>query len=82
MTWYQPKYQTYYPTGTLRRYNGKSTDYDKVRAFCVSARNLSSNTFFGVTVADKSGVNGVASLSGATTLAVSAIAYGVAALAF
>jgi len=82
MSWYQPKYQTYYPTGTLRRYNGLKGYSDNVRAFCVSARNLSSTGFFGVSAADKTGVNGVVSLSGATTVALSAIAYGVAALAF
>lgn len=82
MQWYQPKYQSYYPTGTLRRYNGLKGYSDNVRAFCVSARNLSSIGFFGVSAADKTGVNGVVSLSGATTVALSAIAYGVAALAF
>lgn len=82
MFWYQPKYQTNFATGTLRRYNG-GKEGDKVRAYCVSARNLSSAAYFGITATDVTGAeNGYIVLSGATTLAISALAYGVTSLAF
>jgi len=84
MTWYQPPYANEYDVTSLRRYNGGSDDYNKVRGYCVSARNLSSaNTKFGITQADVTGSNGAVTLSGATTLAAGAIiAFGTTMLAF
>ena len=38
MTWYQPKYASTYGSSALRRYNGGTSDADKVKAYCVSTR--------------------------------------------
>lgn len=84
MEWYQPPYANSYDITSLRRYNGGTNDYNKVRGYCVSARNISSTaTKFGITQADVTGSNGAVTLSGATTLAAGAIiAFGTAMLAF
>jgi hypothetical protein len=82
-TWYQPAYAESYGTTSLRRYNGGTNDFSKVRAYCVSARNISDQaTKFGIAPADVTGSNGAVSLSGATTLAAGAIMFGTAMLAF
>lgn len=82
-TWYQPPYSETYDVTSLRRYNGGEWDKNKVRAYCVSARNLSSATLnWGITQADVTGSNGAVSLSGATALAAGAIVLGSAMLAF
>ena len=74
--WYQPKYAKAYAAGGLRRYHTAAEDQTSVRAFCVSARNLSSSTKFGVIPADVSGYAGVVSLSGAITLTAGAVIFG------
>ena len=71
---------TEYASSSLRRYSGSTYTPDKVRAFCVSARNLSSATVFGIQAADQTGYVGVVSLSGAAALT-AAITFGYAALA-
>jgi len=82
--WYQPKYSTTYCATCLRRYNGDVNGGTKVRAYCVSGRNLSSVGLFGVSAADVTGAVGLVSLSGATTLlaAGSALIFGSTMLAF
>jgi len=83
MTWYQPPYAATYCDTCLRRYNGDINGFSKIRPYCVAGRNLTTVTKFGVTAADVTGVNGVVSLSGATTmLAGAALVFGSAMLAF
>jgi len=87
LSWYQPPYASTYCATCLRRYNGDVNGYSKLRAYCVAGRNVAVSTTavlkFGVTPADVTGINGVVSLSGATTLlAGSALAFGSAMLAF
>lgn len=83
LTWYQPPFASTYCDTCLRRYNGDINGFNKVKPYCVAGRNLTSATKFGITAADVTGVNGVVSLSGATTLlAGSALVFGSAMLAF
>jgi hypothetical protein len=85
MDWYQPKYASRYTSTGLKRYNGGATDASKVRAYCMGQRLTATTTVLGTTgirAADTSGNSGVVTLSGASTLAAGAIAFGVAALAF
>lgn len=49
MTWFQPRYATTYSASSLRRYNGGNMDFDRVRPYCVSARETDDIAFFGVT---------------------------------
>lgn len=77
-TWYQPKYASTYSSTSLRRYNGGTSDADKVKSYCVAQRLLATTTHVatGFTVAVAS-----VTLSGASALAASAIALGAASLA-
>lgn len=81
MSWYQPLFQNAYAKTALRRYNGGASDYDKVKPYCVSAREITSFSIFGIAEADDTGHAGIVSLSGASTL-VAAIALGTSVLAF
>ena len=86
MSWYQPPYAAVYPAGHLRRYNGNPQNPDKIRAYCVGARDLNSgelstDTYRAVTAGDRTR-HGILSVAGATTMAAGVIAYGVASLAF
>lgn len=85
MDWYQPKYASRYSSTGLKRYNGGATDGSKVRAYCMAQRLVSTTTVLstsGIVAATNAGVSGVVTLSGASTLAASVIAFGAAALAF
>ena len=42
MSWYQPKYASSYDALGLRRYNGGSSNADKVKGWCFSTRLQSS----------------------------------------
>lgn len=55
MSWYQPKYsESGYAADALRRYNGGNfgTRADKVKAYSISARQLSFTSLHGVKPAD------------------------------
>jgi len=76
--WYQPVWSNTYAATALRRYNGGGTEAEKVKAYCVSQRKLDgathiSNGFVAQTA--------VTTLTGASALAASALALGVASLA-
>jgi len=75
-TWYQPKWASTYTTTQLRRYNGGSTDGDKVKGWCVGVRSITSSATDNIPVAGTQ-----VTVTGATALAAGAIAFGVAALA-
>merc|ERR1719198_2367237 len=76
--WYQPIWSNTYAATALRRYNGGGTEAEKVKAYCVSQRLLSVSTHVaGGFVAQTA----VTTLTGASALAASAIALGVASLA-
>lgn len=76
--WYQPKYASTYASTALRRYNGGGTEVEKVKAYCVSQRLLSGTAHIaGGFVAQTA----TTTLTGASALAASAIALGVASLA-
>jgi hypothetical protein len=83
MTWYQPRWSTSY--SKLRRYNAGTYDGSKVRAYCVSSRAIegtSATTVVAPVPADASGVGGVVTLTGASALVASAVAFGITSLAF
>ena len=81
MTWFQPRWATSY--SKLRRYNAGTYDGSKVRAYCVQARELANTVLTSPPVgADASGVGGVVTLTGATALVASAVAFGITSLAF
>ena len=82
MTWFQPKYAATYLSTTLRRYNGGTADADKVKAYCVGMRLLATATVLSTTGITAASVTGTVTLTGASALAASAIAFGAAALAF
>lgn len=75
-TWYQPKWASTYTTTQLRRYNGGTTDGDKVKGYCVGVRSITNSSVDNVPVAGTQ-----VTVTGATALAAGAIAFGVAALA-
>ena len=79
MEWFQPKYATTYKETELRRYGGtfNNSVASKVKAYCISQRLLSVDTNFGSGIVAGS----EKTLSGAATLAASAIAFGVTSLA-
>ena len=86
MFWYQPTWEhTYINTG-LRRYNGGETNGDKVLAYCAGLRstNATQDSYSSLTAlvpATVGGNQGVITLTGASGLAVGAIALGNIALA-
>lgn len=85
MTWFQPTYASTYTSTALRRYNGGTSDADKVKPYCVGMRLISVSvvlTTTGITAANTAGTSGIVTLTGASALAAGAIAFGVAALAF
>jgi len=75
-TWYQPKWASTYVSTALRRYNGGSTDGDKVKGYCVGVRSLTDASTDNTPTAGTQ-----VTVTGATALAAGAIAFGVAALA-
>lgn len=76
--WYQPVWSNTYAATALRRYNGGGTEAEKVKAYCVSMRKLDGASHLtGGFVAQTA----VTTLTGASALAASAIALGVASLA-
>jgi len=84
--WYQPTYASTYASTALRRYNGGSSDGDKVKAWCARMRVTETLTVYqtgsALVAATVAGTSGVVTLTGAEALAAGAIAFGVAALAF
>lgn len=80
MTWYQPTYASTYSSTALRRYNGGTADADKVKAYCVGLRLLSVTTVLTTTGITAASSTGTVTLTGASALAATAIAFGVAAL--
>merc|ERR1712226_791600 len=64
----------------LRRYNGGTADADKVKAYCVGLRLLSVTTVLTTTGITAASSTGTVTLTGASALAATAIAFGVAAL--
>jgi len=80
MWWYQPKYASSYAAGTLRRYNGGSTDGSKVKGYCVSQRLAKSTA--STHIAGGFSAGSTVTLAGASAIAAGAIALGAAALAF
>ena len=84
MSWFQPAYASTYKGG-LRRYNGGGSDATRVKGYCVAARSLTwatPATSSNIQVADGSGVAGTVTLTGASALVASAVAFGVTSLAF
>ena len=79
-SWYQPIYATTYSSTILRRYGGGfgNEAADKVRGYCISMRKLTAtaNTSAGIIISSAN-----TTLSGASALTATAIAFGVAALA-
>ena len=86
MSWFQPAYASTYKGG-LRRYNGGGSDATRVRGYCVAGRALSyatpaTSAAGDIVPADGSGVAGIVTLTGASALVASAVAFGVTSLAF
>jgi hypothetical protein len=85
--WYQPTYAATYTSSALRRYNGGTSDGDKVKAYCAEIRTIATTdvtqlSTLALVPATVAGTSGVVQLTGAQALAAGAIAFGVAALAF
>lgn len=80
MWWYQPTYSSSYTGGTLRRYNGGSSDGSKVKGYCVSQRIATSAKSTHIPGGFVAG--STVTLAGASAMAAGAIALGAAALAF
>lgn len=80
MWWYQPTYSSSYTAGTLRRYNGGSSDGSKVKGYCVSQRMATSTESTHIPGGFTAGTT--VTLAGASAMAAGAIALGAAALAF
>lgn len=76
-TWQQPKWASSYGVSALRRYDGGGTNKESVKPYCISKRLLATSTNI------SNGIVGltVVALTGAQTLAASALALGVASLA-
>ena len=80
MTWYQPTYAATYAETALRRYNGGTADADKVKAYCVGLRSTVTATALSPTDITAASSTGTVTLTGASALAATALAFGVAAL--
>jgi len=80
MTWYQPTYAATYAETALRRYNGGTADADKVKAYCVGLRLVSAASAISPTEITAASTTGTVTLTGASALAATALAFGVAAL--
>ena len=80
MTWYQPKYAATYAETALRRYNGGTADADKVKAYCVAMRLVSAASAISPLDITAASTTGTVTLTGASALAATALAFGVAAL--
>lgn len=83
-TWYQPSYSSTYASTNLRRYNGGMDNFDRVKVYCMGPRMAQpgQTRYVDVVAVTQAGIGGVVSLSGASTLAASAIVFGMASLSF
>lgn len=76
-TWQQPKWASTYGITALRRYDGGGTNKESVKPYCISKRRLDGATTISAGIVGLT----VVALTGAQTLAASALALGVASLA-